>query len=106
MRAAALEKQAARAADVDRSNAERARSICPLALDLKEIQGDVLIGLQKNAENFIFFKIVDVASFKSLLKGFALRRITNSEQVVQREFIVRRRKNLGGRTGESFRGLN
>jgi len=27
----------------------------PLALDLNEIQGDVLIGLQKNAENFIFF---------------------------------------------------
>lgn len=29
-----------------------------------EIQGDVLIGLQKDLENFVFFKIEDVAAFK------------------------------------------
>ena len=38
------------------------------ALDLHEIQGDVLIGLQKNYERFIFFKIVDVTVFKSALR--------------------------------------
>jgi hypothetical protein len=78
----------------------------PLPLDLKEIQGDVLIGLQKNAENFIFFKIVDVASFKGLLKAVVLRRITNAERVKQQELSVQLPKNLRQRTGESFRGIN
>jgi hypothetical protein len=55
MHAAAREKRAARPADVDRNNAASTTSMRPLALDLNEIQGDVLIGLQKNAENFIFF---------------------------------------------------
>ncbi len=36
-------------------------------LDLHEIQGDVLIGLQKNFENFIFFKIVKVPAFKAAM---------------------------------------
>ena len=78
----------------------------PLALDLNEIQGDVLIGLQKNAENFIFFKIVDAASFKGLLKGVILQRIMNSELVQKQELLVQRHKSLGYRTGESFRGVN
>jgi hypothetical protein len=38
------------------------------SLDLGDIQGDVLIGLQKDAENFAFFEITDVGSFKSLVK--------------------------------------
>jgi Dyp-type peroxidase family len=75
-------------------------------LDLKEIQGDVLIGLQKNAENFIFFKIVDVASFKGLLKGVVLQRITNSEQVHEQESFVQHHKSLGQPTGKSFHGVN
>jgi hypothetical protein len=29
----------------------------PTALDLDDIQGDVVIGMQKDVENFIFFKI-------------------------------------------------
>jgi Dyp-type peroxidase family len=78
----------------------------PPALNLKEIQGDVLIGLQKNAENFIFFKIVDVASFKGLLKGVVFQKITNSERVREQESIVQRYKSLGQRTGKSFRGVN
>ena len=78
----------------------------PPKLNLKEIQGDVLIGLQKNAENFIFFKLVDVASFKGLLKGVILQRITNSEQVQEQESFVQRHKSLRQRTGKSFRGVN
>jgi hypothetical protein len=93
-------------ADVDHGNAARTTSMAPLTLDLKEIQGDVLMGLQKNGENFIFFKIVDVTLFKGLLKGLVLPRIANSEPVKQREFVVQRHKNLGLRTGESLRGLN
>jgi len=38
------------------------------ALNLHEIQGDVLIGLQKNYERFIFFEIAEVAAFKSALR--------------------------------------
>ena len=34
------------------------------ALDLDDIQGDVLLGLQKKAEDFIFFSIKDVALFR------------------------------------------
>jgi Dyp-type peroxidase family len=81
-------------------------SMRPLTLNLKEIQGDILIGLQKNAENFIFFKIVDVASFKGLLKGVVLQMITNSEQVQEQESFVQRHKSLGQPTGKSFRGVN
>jgi len=66
----------------------------PPKLNLKEIQGEVLIGLQKNAENFIFFKIVDVASFKGLLKGIVLQRSTNSEVVQQQEILIQRHKSL------------
>src|SRR5215813_9780609 len=104
MHAAANGSQAARTADLDHSNVAYATSMRRLALELKEIQGDVLIGLQKNAENFIFFKIVDVASFKILVKSLVFRRITNLEQVQQREFVVRRRTKMGWRTVESFRG--
>jgi Dyp-type peroxidase family len=78
----------------------------PPTLNLKEIQGDVLIGLQKNAENFIFFKIVDAASFKGLLKRVVLQMITSSELVQQQELLTQRRKSLGQRTGKSFRGVN
>ena len=38
------------------------------ALDLDDIQGDVLIGLQKDAELFLFFRIADLARFKAGLR--------------------------------------
>ena len=38
------------------------------SLELGDIQGDVLIGLQKDAECFVFFKIVNLGSFKRLVK--------------------------------------
>jgi len=47
-------------------------------LDLNEIQGDVLIGMQKNAELFIFLKIRDVASFKALMKEYVVGRVTSA----------------------------
>ena len=77
-----------------------------LTLDLKDIQGDILIGLQKHAENFIFFKVVDVAAFKTLLKAYVIRRTTSSERTKQWELLIQRRKGLGQRIFGSFRGLN
>jgi hypothetical protein len=35
--------------------------------ELDDIQGDILEGLQKNAEMLIFFKVVNTASFRLLM---------------------------------------
>jgi Dyp-type peroxidase family len=75
-------------------------------LDLNEIQGDVLEGLQKNFENFIFFKIINPILLKNLMKHHTTSRITNAHRARQQELIVQRRKKLGQRTFERFQGLN
>jgi len=75
-------------------------------LDLHEIQGDVLIGLQKNFENFIFFKIVDVAAFKAAMMQRVIGQITTTKQVRQRDVLNEQRRRLGGRTNEPWLGLN
>ena len=75
-------------------------------LDLNEIQGDIVIGLRKHTENFIFFKIVDKFAFKGLLKQHVIGRITSSQLVHQRELIIRRRQKLGYKIRERFPGLN
>jgi Dyp-type peroxidase family len=75
-------------------------------LDLKEIQGDVLIGMQKHAELFIFFRITDAAPFKMRTKEYALGRVTSAWITQQREQRV---NNIGQQresTGETWLGLN
>jgi len=42
-----------------------------IKVDQDEIQGDVLVGLQKKAEIFLFFTIQNVADFKTALADFA-----------------------------------
>lgn len=54
------------------------------ALDLQNIQGDVVLGLQKNHQCFVFFEIDDVPSFKSKLRDVLLERITTTETVRDR----------------------
>ncbi len=71
-------------------------------LDLHEIQGDVLIGLQKNVENFIFFKIVDVAAFKTAMMQRVIGQITTTQQVRDRD--QQNRQHPGH--GERWPGLN
>ena len=39
-----------------------------LRLDVNEIQGDLLVGMHKNAELFLFFKIADIVRFKALVR--------------------------------------
>src|SRR5271155_932688 len=75
-------------------------------LDLADIQGDVLEGLQKNYENFIFFKIASPISFKSLAKIWVSRRITTAERVHDQQLESDRRKRRGQKSYESFHGLN
>jgi len=75
-------------------------------LDLDDIQGDVLEGLQKNVENFIFFKIVDPIFFKSMLKQYVVNRITSAQQANHRGMITQRRKKLGQARSHRFHGIN
>lgn len=75
-------------------------------LELDDIQGDVLEGLQKNAEAFIFFKIIEPAAFKGLAKQHLVPRITSAKKTHERRLAVRRRKQQGTRHFESFEGLN
>jgi deferrochelatase/peroxidase EfeB len=60
-----------------------------------QIQGDVLIGLQKFAEQFLFFQIKDVAGFKTLLRKKIANLITTTRTVKEREFHLRDHKNQG-----------
>ncbi len=75
-------------------------------LDLGDIQGDLLIGLQKNAEGFIFFKISDTPSFKWLLKQHVIRRITTAWEAQHREFVNRQHNAPGERSASAFQGVN
>jgi len=74
-------------------------------LDLNEIQGDLLIGLQKYAECFVFFNIVDAGSFKRLLKQHVTRRITSAWRANYREQLLKQRGN-GRESLDPFFGLN
>jgi hypothetical protein len=76
------------------------------ALDLDDIQGDAVIGMQKDVENFIFFKIADRISFKRLVKQHIIGRITMAQRAHQRELMIQRCKKLGCKTRERFQGLN
>jgi Dyp-type peroxidase family len=77
-----------------------------LGLDLAEIQGDLLIGMQKNAELFLFFKIADPGGFKAQLAQHVVSRVTSAQVVRQREQrVIERRKQQRVRT-EAWTALN
>jgi hypothetical protein len=48
-------------------------------LDLEDIQGDILVCLQKDAERFIFFKIIHQVLFKKSLRQYVIAQITNTK---------------------------
>lgn len=75
-------------------------------LDLDDIQGDVAVGLQKDAENFIFFQIADKLAFKRVVKQRIVGQITSAKLAHQRELMIQRRQKLGLKTRERFPGLN
>jgi Dyp-type peroxidase family len=66
-----------------------------VGIDLDQIQGDVLIGLQKFAEQFLFFEIKDIPGFKALLRRKIVSRITTTRTVKEREFHLRDHKAQG-----------
>jgi Dyp-type peroxidase family len=75
-------------------------------LDLDEIQGDILLGLQKHSEVFLFFRIVKVGLFKRLVHHYVLQRVTSTRLVQHRELMIRRYQQLGRGTRQHFYGLN
>lgn len=86
--------------------AAKGASVKQPSLDLDDIQGDVLLGLQKDAQAFLFFRIVNAAMFKRSINHRSLWDITNTRQVQHREFRIRRYQQLGRKTREGFYGLN
>lgn len=71
-----------------------------ITLPLAEIQGDVLIGLKKNAEFFVFFAIADAAKFRTAL-GAIFEDITFTDQMKAVEEAKQR-----GEPVPVFLGLN
>src|SRR5438132_70871 len=66
-------------------------------LDLGEMQGDSLIGLQKDFEWFLFFRITDVAGFKKFVSTALVPRISTARKVLEREHVVSAHKAAGHR---------
>jgi Dyp-type peroxidase family len=75
-------------------------------LELDDIQGDVIIGLQKHAECFIFFKIADRAAFKRNVRLNIVKRMTSARLAQQRDQAIARDRSSGLGTGNPFIGLN
>jgi Dyp-type peroxidase family len=78
----------------------------PARLDFDDIQGDVLLGLQKQAEHFLFFEIADPARFKERLREHVVGRLTSTWMVRQREYFVAERRLRPDRAHEPWLGLN
>ncbi len=78
-----------------------------LVLDLDDIQGDVLEGLQKNAECFVFFKIVSPALLKDRMRLRLLGQVTSARVVRETETAIARRRAQSGRGAMTpVQGLN
>ena len=75
-------------------------------LDLNEIQGDLLIGMQKNAQLFIFFKITETAAFKARTKEFVVSRMTSARTAGERDRRVYERRSQQEAKTEAWLGLN
>jgi Dyp-type peroxidase family len=75
-------------------------------LDLVEIQGDLLGGMHKNAELFIFFKIADAARFKAWIREYIIGRIASASTVQDREHRVYERRLRHEPRTEAWLGLN
>jgi len=75
-------------------------------LDLSDIQGDMLVGMQKNAELFTFFKITDALQLKAQLKEHVIARMTNARTLQEREGRVDERRRRQRAKTEAWMGSN
>lgn len=76
------------------------------ALNLDEIQGNVLLGLQKFFERFLFFEIADVSAFKAALGIQLASRVTSTTTVQAREAQLQSLANQGSADVLPNVGLN
>jgi Dyp-type peroxidase family len=63
-------------------------------LPLDDIQGDILVGLTKTAEVFVFFEIVKVAAFKTALRSVARHNVTSVRNVRDDDARIKRAKEV------------
>ena len=77
-----------------------------LPLQMHDIQGDLLTGMQKNAELFLFFRITDARRFKDIAKRRLIARVTTTRTVNERERRVAQRTAYGGASHEEWIGVN
>ncbi|KAF8879817.1 hypothetical protein BD779DRAFT_1446702 [Infundibulicybe gibba] len=75
------------------------------ALDLGNIQGDILVGLLKKTETFDFFQINDVAAFKQLLKTL-IPHVKTAKQALDDRSEVQHHKKSGGAELIRLSGIN
>jgi Dyp-type peroxidase family len=85
--------------------AEVMRSSQPV-LQLDDIQGDVLVGLQKNAELFLFFRVIDAPLFKNAIRTQVAARLTTARHALERGHALSHERRLGDRRSHAWRGLN
>jgi Dyp-type peroxidase family len=75
-------------------------------LELNDIQGDILVGLQKNAEAFLFFQITDVHGFRRTVRESLAARVTSAQTALLREFQIREQRLSGQDHKLPLSGLN
>ena len=75
-------------------------------LDLADIQGDILVGLQKYYESFIFFNVIDLNYFKRLTAQRVCERITSVGQASHWDLVIQHGKRSNLPTLGPFYGLN
>ncbi|HWK44744.1 MAG TPA: Dyp-type peroxidase [Stellaceae bacterium] len=81
------------------------RSQGEVELDLDQVQGDVLVGLQKDFQWFIGFTIADVAKFKIFLKNLTPH-LTTARTVLEREFLIQAQHTAKKHDRLNFIGTN
>lgn len=75
-------------------------------IDLGDIQGDILKGLQKNIQYLIFFKILIPSLFKIRITHYVLKQVTTAATAQEREEAIGDQREHGYRGAQSFLGLN
>jgi Dyp-type peroxidase family len=84
---------------------ENTRDVEP-QLEIDDIQADVVVGLQKDFEWFIFFKIEDPSKFKDFARKSLVPRISSAADALEWEVTLQARANDGQTHILPFVGLN
>jgi Dyp-type peroxidase family len=77
-----------------------------LQLEIDDIQGDIVVGLQKNFEWFIFFNIIEPDSFRVFARKSLIPRISSAADVLQWELALQAGKKAGQTQKLPFVGVN